>query len=72
MEQQRRREHGTSGGYQSSADYVLTCEVFDLPAGRTNYYLLDYQLVQLRKATSGPDVGAGAIVWENTYEVKFQ
>ncbi len=78
VEQQRQREYGekdpasTAGAYQSRADYVLTCEVYDLPSGGTNYFLLDYQLVQLRDAASGPDVGAGAIVWENKYEVKFQ
>ena len=58
--------------YESRADYVLTCEVYDLPRGGTNYYLLNYQLVQLRDAVTGPDVGSGAIVWENSYEVKFQ
>lgn len=78
VEAQRDREYGTTdpantaSNYQSAADYVLTCEVYDLPAGGTNYYLLDYQLVQLRDAATGPDVGAGAIVWENSYEVKFQ
>jgi len=78
IETQRDREYGgkdpaaTATAYQSRADYVLTCEIYDLPSGGTNYYLLDYQLVQLRDASSGPDVGAGAIVWENSYEVKFQ
>ena len=51
---------------------MLTCEIYDLPSGGTNYYLFDYQLVQLREAETGPDVGRGAIVWENSYEVKFQ
>ena len=32
----------------------------------------DPRLVQLRKARSGPDVGSGAIVWENMYEVKYK
>lgn len=78
VETQRDREYGTSdpansaSNYASRADYVLTCEIFDLPSGGTNYYLLDYQLVQLRAASSGPDVGSGAIVWESSYEVKFQ
>jgi hypothetical protein len=77
IEQQRDREYGgkdpdsTSLAYRSRADYVLTCEIYDLPSGGTNYFLLDYQLVQLRDAVSGPDVGPGAIVWENMYEVKF-
>ena len=74
VEQARARELGeaAAAGYSSRADYVLTCEVFDMPSDGTNYYLLDYQLVQLRKARSGPDIGAGAIVWENSYEVKFR
>ncbi len=78
IEQQRDREFGgkdpasTSAAYQSRADYVLTCEIYDLPSGGTNYYLFDYQLVQLRDAETGPDIGPVAIVWENTYEVKFQ
>jgi hypothetical protein len=78
IETQRQREFGekdaesSAGAYKSAADYVLTCEVYDLPSGGTNYYLLDYQLVQLRDAKSGPDIGPGAIVWENKYEVKFQ
>ncbi len=77
IEQQRDREYGgkdfdsTSLAYESRADYVLTCEIYDLPSGGTNYFLLSYQLVQLRDAATGPDVGAGAIVWENMYEVKF-
>jgi len=78
IEQQRNREYGnkqpdsTAAAYESGADYVLTCEIFDLPSRGTNYFLLDYQLVQLRDATSGPDRGSGTIVWENSYEVKFQ
>lgn len=78
VESQRDREYGgkdeasTAAAYESRADYVLTCEIYDLPSGGTNYYLFDYQLVQLRDAATGPDVGAGAIVWENSYEVKFQ
>lgn len=79
IEQQREREFGdkdptrTGEAYRSRAEYVLTCEIFDLPSGATNYYLFDYQLVQLvDQAESGPDVGAGAIVWENSYEVKYQ
>lgn len=77
IQQQRTREYGgkdpasTAMAYQSRADYVLTCEIYDLPRGGTNYFLLSYQLVQLRDAATGPDVGAGAIVWENSYEVKF-
>ncbi len=74
VEHQLNRELGEGSGddYQSRADYVLTCEIYDMPSGGTKYYLLDYQLVQLRDALSGPDLGPGAIVWENKYEVKFQ
>ncbi len=74
VEQQRERElgRGSAAQYESRADYVLTCEIWDMPSGGTQYFLLDYQLVQLREAKTGPDVGPGAIVWENTYEVKFQ
>lgn len=78
VQTQRDREYGrdqpgsSPQDYRSRADYVLTCEIYDLPSGPTNYYLLDYQLVQLRNASTGPDVGSGAIVWENKYEVKYQ
>lgn len=79
VETQREREFGekqpdrTAEMYQSEAEYVLTCIVQDLPAGGSNYYLLEYQLVQLvDHALSGPDEGPGAIVWTNFYEVKFQ
>ncbi len=74
IEQQQEREYGegASDGYRSRADYVLTCEMWDMASGGTWYYLLDYQLVQLRDAETGPNLGAGAIVWENKYEVKFQ
>ena len=70
----REREYGegASDSYRSRADYVLTCEMWEMPSGGTWYYLLDYQLVQLRDAETGPNLGAGAIVWENKYEVKFQ
>ena len=74
VERQRAREYGggAAAEYKSRADYVLTCDVYDMPSGGTRYYLLDYQLVQLREAATGPNLGAGAIVWENKYEVKFQ
>lgn len=77
VERQRDREYGgkdpdsTSIAYRSRADYVLTAEIYDLASGATNYFMIDYQLVQLRDAVSGPDLGPGAIVWENMYEVKF-
>ena len=78
IERMRDREYAgrdpasTPGTYRSRADYVLTCVIRDFPSACTNYYLFDYQLVQLRDAKTGPDYGAGAIVWENSYEVKFQ
>ena len=79
VETQRDREFGgkdpsrTASAYQSRADYMLTGEVFDMPSGGTNYYMMSFQLVQLvDTAASGPNVGAGAIVWENMYEVKYQ
>ena len=78
VEQQRSREFGgkeqdkTAAAYRSEAEYVLTCIVQDMPTRGTNYYLLEYQLVQLVDvALSGPDGGPGAIVWSNFYEVKF-
>lgn len=77
IEAQRDREYGgkdigsSSIAYRSMADYMLTAEVFDLPSGDSRYYLVDFQLVQLREAQTGPNVGPGAIVWENLYEVKF-
>ncbi|MCA9296672.1 MAG: hypothetical protein KC983_09140 [Phycisphaerales bacterium] len=79
VETQRNREFGTkqpdrtAAAYQSQNEYVLTCIVQDLPTNYTNYYLLEYQLVQLVDyAETGPNVGPGAIVWSNFYEVKFQ
>lgn len=78
VEQQRAREYGekqpdrAASAYRSEAEYVLTCVVSDLPSGGTDYYLLEYQLVQLVDvAKSGPDQGPGAIVWTNFYEVKY-
>jgi hypothetical protein len=78
VEQARDTEFGgkdpnaTAEAYRSSADYLLTGKVSDLPSGDTNYYLVSFQLVQLRGARSGPDIGSGAIVWENMYEVKYR
>jgi hypothetical protein len=64
---------GDSGDeYTSAADYMLVCEVFDLPSAGTNYFLFDFQLVQLRESPTGPNVRPGSIVWENSYEVKYQ
>jgi hypothetical protein len=62
----------SADAYMSQADYMLVCEIYDLPSGGTNYFLFDYQLVQLREAATGPNKVPGAIVWENSYEVKFQ
>lgn len=82
VERERSREFGSTGGasgtdtaanYRSRNEYVLTCIVQDLPSRGTNYYLLEYQLVQLvDNASSGPGGGPGKIVWSNFYEVKFQ
>jgi len=73
VEQQRVREYGDDAGdYASRADYVLTCEARDMPSAGTMYYRLEYQLVQLRDADTGPAVGPGVIVWSNQYEVKLQ
>lgn len=42
--------------------YALTATFYDLPRGRTNYYLLTFQLVDLTN-----DI----IAWEDSYEVKL-
>ncbi|MFA7236450.1 MAG: hypothetical protein WC058_06270 [Phycisphaeraceae bacterium] len=42
--------------------YALTAAFYDLPRGRSNYYLLTFQLFDLTN---------DAIVWENSYEVKL-
>lgn len=79
VEEQRDREYGgkdpskSSIAYQSRADYLLTGQVMDMPSGGSDYFLMSFQLVQLTDtAATGPNVGAGAIVWENMYEVKYQ
>lgn len=79
VERMRQIEYGTTNDpdsgtrYASENEYVLTCIVQDLPTRGTNYYLLEYQLVQLKDyASSGSSRGPGAIVWSNFYEVKFQ
>lgn len=79
IEQQRAREYGTKQpgkapyDYASEAEYVLTATVRDMPSGGTNFYFMNFQLVQLvEDAISGPDAGVGRIVWEDFYEVKFQ
>lgn len=79
MERMRQLEFGTprdpeSGQpYASPNEYVLTAIIHDLPSRGTNYYLIEYQLVQLADfAQSGPNRGAAAIIWSNFYEVKFQ
>ena len=78
VERYRDQEYGgkdpasSSAAYTSEADYMLVCEIYDLPSGGTNFFLFNYQLVQLRDAASGPQGRPGQIVWENSYEVKFQ
>lgn len=78
MERMRGLEYGTTRDpdsgerYASENDYVLICIVQDLALRGTNYYMLEYQMVQLKNfAKSGPNVGPAAIVWSGFYEVKF-
>jgi hypothetical protein len=79
MERMRQHEYGTTRDpdtgeqYASPNEYVLTAIIHDLPSRGTNYYLIEYQLVQLKDfAESGPNRGPAAIIWSNFYEVKFQ
>lgn len=78
IEDARASEYGerTAGSsptdYTSLADYMLTGEVYNMASGATDFYLMSFQLVQLRDAASGPDVGRGMIVWEGQAEVKYQ
>lgn len=78
MEKYRDREYGnkdsasSAAAYKSRADYVLTCDVYDLPSGGSEFYSLHFILFQMRDASSGPDKGAGAEIWRGMYEVKFQ
>lgn len=54
-----------SSDFASKADYVLRGVFYDAPtvgAGRTNTYLLTFQIVDLHDAQ---------ITWEGSYEVKF-
>jgi len=44
-------------------DYALTATFNDLPRGRTNYYLLTFQLINLRNQQQ---------LWEDFYEVKLE
>jgi len=79
MERMRQLEYGTTRDpesgkpYASPNEYVLTAIIHDLPSRATNYYLIEFQLVQLEDyAESGPNRGAAAIIWSNFHEVKFQ
>ncbi len=79
IERMRQLEYGTTSdpdsgeAYASPNEYVLTAIIHDMPSGGTNYYLVEYQLVQLAEyAESGPNRGAATIAWSNFYEVKFQ
>jgi hypothetical protein len=79
VERMRQLEYGTTRDpesgeqYASPNEYVLTAIIHDLPSRGTNYYLIEYQLVQLEDfAESGPNRGPAAIIWSNFYEVKFQ
>ena len=79
MERMRQLEYGTTRDpesnkpYASPNEYVLTVIIHDLPSRGTNYYLIEYQLVQLEDyAESGPNRGTASIIWSDFYEVKFQ
>lgn len=43
--------------------YALAGTFYDMPRGRTNYYLLTFQLVDLR---------SDELTWEDSYEVKLR
>jgi hypothetical protein len=59
--QERDEAPGTMSRIQP--DYLLRGVVMDMPNRRTNYYLLEFQLVDLR---------SGVIAWTNRYEVKVE
>lgn len=53
---------GAGGGMgRVQPDYALHGKVFDMPNRATNYYLMQFDVTDLR---------AGTIVWSNKYEVK--
>lgn len=63
----------TSAAYISPNEYVLTAIVNDMPRGGTNYFMIEFQLVQLVDfAETGPGRGVASIAWSDFYEVKFQ
>ena len=49
-------------GFASTVDYALTATFYDHASGRTDMYLLTFQIV---------DIHSAEIVWEGMYEVKF-
>jgi hypothetical protein len=59
--QERDEAPGTMSRIQP--DYLLRGVVMDMPNRQTNYYLLEFQLVDLR---------SGVISWTNKYEVKVE
>jgi len=62
-EQIKAREgYPTDATVRTLPRYALTATFYDLPRGRTNYYLLTFQLVDLTN-----DI----VTWEDSYEVKL-
>lgn len=53
---------GSAGSYQSKAEYALRGVFYDMPNVGANYFLLTFQIVNLRD---------GEIVYEGSYESKF-
>jgi len=62
-EQIKAREgYPTDAAVRTLPRYALTAAFYDLPRGRTNYYLLTFQLV---------DLTDDIVTWEDSYEVKL-
>lgn len=57
-----RQREGLGAAGATKADYYLTSQFFDLPNAGTNFYLLTFQVT---------DLADGEIVFEDSYEVKF-
>lgn len=53
---------GSAGTYKSKAEFALRGVFYDMPNVGANYYLLTFQIVDLRD---------GEIVYEGSYEAKF-
>ncbi|MEX2673711.1 MAG: hypothetical protein WD294_16545 [Phycisphaeraceae bacterium] len=62
-EQIKQREGIPAGeASRTRPNYALTGVFYDMPRGRTNYYLLTFQLV---------DLTDDIVIWEDSYEVKL-